>query len=77
MNDYILAMQDGDFQINGAIFRQRREEQRLSLRDIADKTGVSHATVGNLETNKNVPDGLNLLKLMFFFNLSKEDIALR
>ena len=65
-----------DVEINGQVFRQRREEMGLSLRDIQDRTGVSRSTISNVETGKNMPDGGTLLRLMKFFDLSMEDISL-
>lgn len=70
-------MRTRDIQINGEIFRRKREELNLTVREVEEMTGVSRSTVSNLELNRNVPDGLNLYRLMTFFKLSMEEIALR
>lgn len=62
-------------EIPGEIFRQKREDMRLSVREVEEKTGVSRSTISNLENGKSVPDGVNLLRLMSFFDLTAEDLA--
>jgi transcriptional regulator with XRE-family HTH domain len=69
-------MSVGNQEVSGEVFRRKREELGLSVRDLEGRTGVSRSTISKLETGKSLPDGANLLRLMKFFNLSIEDIAL-
>lgn len=62
-------------EVSGEVFRRKREELGLSVRDLEGKTGVSRSTISNLENGKSLPEGAGLLSLMRFFNLSIEDIA--
>jgi transcriptional regulator with XRE-family HTH domain len=66
-----------DVEINGQLFRRKREEMGLSVRDVEQRTGVSRSTVSNVETGRNTPDVTTLLRLMKFFDLSMDDISLR
>jgi transcriptional regulator with XRE-family HTH domain len=72
---YSSEMLTADVRINGEVFRRRREEKGLSMRDLEDRTGVSRSTISNLETGRNVPDGVNLLTLMKFLDLSMEEVS--
>ena len=47
----------------GESIKLRRQILQLSLRDIAEKIGVSHTTVDKYEKNKLVPDSRSLIKL--------------
>jgi Zn-dependent peptidase ImmA (M78 family)/DNA-binding XRE family transcriptional regulator len=47
----------------GENIKLRRQILQLSLRDIAEKIGVSHTTVDKYEKNKLVPDSQSLIKL--------------
>ncbi len=40
---------------DGGALRRLREQRHLSLGDIAEKIGVSRATVGHWETGRNAP----------------------
>ena len=65
-----------ELKINSQIFKTKREEQSLTVRDVEEISGVSRSTVSNVENGNYIPDGHNLLRLMFLYNLSKEEIAL-
>jgi len=47
----------------GESIKLRRQILQLSLRDLAEKIGVSHTTVDRYEKNKLVPDSQSLIKL--------------
>jgi transcriptional regulator with XRE-family HTH domain len=66
-----------DLEFNHRIFRIKREERELTTRKVQEITGITRSTVSNIEAGKHLPDGLNLLKLMFLFDLSKEDVVVR
>ena len=47
----------------GRAIKRRREELGLSLRDVADKTGVSASTLSRIETGTGRPDADNIASL--------------
>lgn len=61
--------------IKGDVFRRKREEMQMSLREVEEKTGVSRSTISNLENGAGVPDGANMVRLMEFFKLQPADIS--
>ena len=48
----------------GSAVRRRREQQNLSLRDVADLTGVSASTLSRIENGTGKPDADNLAKVI-------------
>ena len=47
----------------GDAVRRRREQQGLSLRDVADLTGVSASTLSRIENGTGKPDADNIARL--------------
>ncbi len=47
----------------GKAIKRRREELKLSLRDLADKTGVSASTLSRIENGTGKPDAENIVRL--------------
>lgn len=47
----------------GEAIKRRREELGLSLRDVADKTGVSASTLSRIENGTGKPDADNIARL--------------
>lgn len=47
----------------GRAVKRRREELGLSLRDVADKTGVSASTLSRIENGTGKPDADNIARL--------------
>lgn len=47
----------------GRAIKRRREEFRLSLRDVADVTGVSASTLSRIENGTGKPDADNIARL--------------
>ncbi|MGD9627896.1 MAG: helix-turn-helix domain-containing protein [Pyrinomonadaceae bacterium] len=47
----------------GSAIKRRREELGLSLRDVADKTGVSASTLSRIENGTGKPDADNIARL--------------
>lgn len=47
----------------GRVVKRRREELKLSLRDVADKTGVSASTLSRIENGTGKPDADNIARL--------------
>lgn len=69
-------MEIKNIEINTAIFKEKREKLELSVREVEERAGVDRTTVSNIETGKNAPGGVSLLKMMFLYDLSKEDITI-
>jgi len=47
----------------GRAIKRRREETKMSLRDLADKTGVSASTLSRIENGTGKPDADNIARL--------------
>ena len=47
----------------------------MSIKDVADATGINIRTYQRTESGESSPDGLNLLKLVDFFNLDPDDLV--
>lgn len=58
----------------GRAIRRRREEQALSLRDVADKTGVSASTLSRIENGTGKPDADNIARLTSWLDVPMERI---
>src|SRR5256714_14633653 len=53
----------------GNAVRRRREQQGLSLRDVADKTGVSASTLSRIENGTGKPDADNIARLASWLDM--------
>jgi len=60
-------------ELGGAI-RRRRQELGLSLRDVADKTGVSASTLSRIENGTGKPDADNIARLTSWLNMPMERV---
>src|SRR5438045_5780352 len=58
----------------GNAVRRRREEQGLSLRDVADKTGVSASTLSRIENGTGKPDADNIARLASWLDMPIERV---
>src|SRR5207244_6649317 len=58
----------------GRAIRRRREELGLSLRDVADKTGVSASTLSRIENGTGKPDADNIARLTSWLNMPMERV---
>ena len=58
----------------GRAIRRKREEQGLSLRDVADETGVSASTLSRIENGTGKPDADNIARLTGWLNVPVERI---
>src|SRR5438876_8634461 len=58
----------------GNAVRRRREQQGLSLRDVADKTGVSASTLSRIENGTGKPDADNIARLTSWLNMPMERV---
>jgi transcriptional regulator with XRE-family HTH domain len=56
----------------GNAVRRRREELGLSLRDVADKTGVSASTLSRIENGTGKPDADNIARLASWLDMPIE-----
>ncbi len=54
----------------GDAVRRRREQQGLSLRDVADETGVSASTLSRIENGTGKPDADNIARLAAWLDMS-------
>src|SRR6266566_4271870 len=58
----------------GRAIRRRRDELSLSLRDVADKTGVSASTLSRLENGTGKPDADNIARLTHWLDMPMERV---
>jgi transcriptional regulator with XRE-family HTH domain len=58
----------------GRAIRRKREEQGLSLRDVADQTGVSASTLSRIENGTGKPDADNIARLTGWLDVPMERI---
>jgi transcriptional regulator with XRE-family HTH domain len=59
----------------GRAIRRRREEKALSLRDVADQTGVSASTLSRIENGTGKPDADNIARLTSWLDVPMERIV--
>lgn len=64
-------MSEQDISALGAVLKARRREKRLSLRDLADQTGVSLNTLSRVERG-HVPDLKNFQRIVDWLELPAE-----
>ena len=53
----------------GRAIKRRREELGMSLRDVADKTGVSASTLSRIENGTGKPDADNIARLTSWLDM--------
>lgn len=58
----------------GRSIRRKREELNLSLRDVADVTGVSASTLSRIENGTGKPDADNIASLSSWLNMPMERV---
>src|SRR5207248_7098202 len=58
----------------GNAIRRRREQKALSLRDVADETGVSASTLSRIENGTGKPDADNIARLTAWLDVPMERI---
>jgi len=58
----------------GDAVRRRREEKGLSLRDVADVTGVSASTLSRIENGAGKPDADNIARLAAWLDMPIERV---
>jgi transcriptional regulator with XRE-family HTH domain len=58
----------------GRAIRRRREELKLSLRDVADQTNVSASTLSRIENGTGKPDADNIARLTKWLDMPLERI---
>ena len=58
----------------GRAIRRRRVELSLSLRDVADKTGVSASTLSRIENGTGKPDADNIARLAGWLDMPMERV---
>lgn len=56
--------------------RQLREERGLSLRQMADATGIDHMAIHHWENDRHMPRADQLRRLAEFFAVSSDSIIL-
>ena len=72
-----MAQSDKSLVITGELgraIRRKREELGLSLRDVADETGVSASTLSRIENGTGKPDADNIARLTAWLNVPMERI---
>ena len=58
----------------GRAIQRKRQEEGLSLRDVADETGVSASTLSRIENGTGKPDADNIARLTAWLNVPMERI---
>jgi transcriptional regulator with XRE-family HTH domain len=58
----------------GSAIRRRREQRGLSLRDVADETGVSASTLSRIENGTGKPDADNIARLAAWLDMPIERV---
>src|SRR2546429_7470501 len=58
----------------GDAMRRRREQQGMSLRDVAEKTGVSASTLSRIENGTGKPDADNIARLAAWLDMPIERV---
>src|SRR5258708_12064444 len=58
----------------GSAVRRRREQQGLSLRDVAEQTGVSASTLSRIENGTGKPDADNIARLASWLDMPIERV---
>src|ERR1700756_4250680 len=58
----------------GRAIKRKREENSLSLRDLANETGVSASTLSRIENGTGKPDADNIARLTTWLNVPMERI---
>src|SRR5436305_10019917 len=58
----------------GRAIRRKREEAGLSLRDVADETGVSASTLSRIENGTGKPDADNIARLAGWLDMPIERV---
>lgn len=58
----------------GRAIKRRRDELALSLRDVADKTGVSASTLSRIENGTGKPDADNIARLTSWLDMPMERV---
>lgn len=58
----------------GSAIRRRREQQGMSLRDLADETGVSASTLSRIENGTGKPDADNIARLAAWLDMPIERV---
>jgi transcriptional regulator with XRE-family HTH domain len=58
----------------GRAIRRRREELNVSLRDVANETGVSASTLSRIENGTGKPDADNIAQLSKWLNMPMERV---
>jgi transcriptional regulator with XRE-family HTH domain len=58
----------------GRAIKRKREENGLSLRDLADLTGVSASTLSRIENGTGKPDADNIARLTTWLNVPMERV---
>src|SRR5436305_5196325 len=58
----------------GTAVRRRREEKGLSLRDVAEETGVSASTLSRIENGAGKPDADNIARLTTWLDMPIERV---
>ncbi len=74
----LMSFKDENF-INtaelGAAIKRRRQELRMSLRDVADTTGVSASTLSRIENGTGKPDADNIARLTGWLDVPMDRIT--
>lgn len=58
----------------GELIKEKRRDRYLTQRELADMTGLSVATINNIETNKTLPNSQTIFKLIQILDINVEQL---
>ena len=67
--DYEKPLTDRQCELFAFMLRQKRKDNKLTLKELGNKLGYSTATISNWENLKSAPDMYNVEDVATYFNL--------
>ena len=67
--DYEKPLTDRQCELFAFMLRQKRKDNKITLKELGNKLGYSTATISNWENLKSVPDMCNVEDVATYFNL--------
>ncbi len=65
------------YNLFGAFLREKRQEKKISLRELSDKVGIAHSYISKIENGSKLPPSDDvLLRLAKGLNLDKEAVEI-
>ena len=67
--DYEKPLTDKQCELFAFMLKQKRKDNKITLKQLGDKLGYSTATISNWENLKSAPDMYNVEDVAAYFNL--------